>query len=41
VLGELDEEVAILRKKTARLKADNVSQMLAANDDLAAEVQNF
>ena len=34
-MGELDEEVQMLRMKTARVKADNIQTMLAGNDALA------
>lgn len=40
-IGELDNEVAIIKKKAARLKAGNVQQLIAANDGLAAEVQQL
>ena len=40
-MGELDEEVQMLRMKTARVKADNVQQMLVGNDQMAQEVAQF
>jgi uncharacterized small protein (DUF1192 family) len=40
-VGELDNEVAIIKKKAARLKAGNIQQLIAANDGLAAEVSQF